>query len=330
MKAVLVLAACAAGLVVNTGLVANQDAVAQSYPSRPVTVVVAASAGGPTDTIARIVTERMGAVLGGTIIIENVGGASGTIGTGRVARATPDGYTLGIGGWNHYVVNAGIYTNLQYDLFADFAPVAQLASGPQIILSRKSIPANNLTELIAWLKQQPSVTMATGGVGAPGHVSGLSLQDRIGVKFQFVPYRGSAPALQDVVAGHLDTIFEQTSAALPQIRGGGVRAYAVTADARLDVLPDVPTVDEAGLPGFYLSVWQGMWAPKGTPKEIVEKLSAAVREALADPKVKARFAEIAQQIPPAANQTPAGFSAYHKAEMEKWVPIIKAAGITPN
>lgn len=330
MKAVLVLAACAAGLLVNAGLVVDQDAAAQPYPNRPVTVVVAASAGGPTDTIARIVTERMGAVLGGTIIIENVGGASGTIGTGRVARATPDGYTLGIGGWNHYVVNAGIYTNLQYDLFADFAPVAQLASGPQIILSRKSIPANNLTELIAWLKAQPSVTMATGGVGAPGHVSGLSLQDRIGVKFQFVPYRGSAPALQDVVAGHLDTIFEQTSAALPQIRGGGVRAYAVTANARLDVLPDVPTVDEAGLPGFYLSVWQGLWAPKGTPKEIVEKLSAAVREALADPKVKARFAEIAQQIPPAANQTPAGFSAYHKAEMEKWVPIIKAAGITPN
>jgi tripartite-type tricarboxylate transporter receptor subunit TctC len=172
--------------------------------------------------------------------------------------------------------------------------------------------------------------MATGGVGAPGHVSGLSLQDRIGVTFQFVPYRGSAPALQDVVAGHLDTIFEQTSAALPQIRSGGVRAYAVTAKARLDVLPEVPTVDEAGLPGFYLSVWQGLWAPKGTPKEIVEKLAAAVRQALADPKVMARFAEIAQQIPPAENQTPEGFSAYHKAEMEKWVPIIKAANITPN
>ncbi|RAI33062.1 Bug family tripartite tricarboxylate transporter substrate binding protein [Rhodoplanes serenus] len=324
MKAVLVLAAAAAGLLV------HGDVRAQPYPSRPVMVVVAASAGGPTDTIARIVSERIGASLGTTIVVENVGGASGTIGTGRVARSAPDGYTLGIGGWNHYVVNAGLYPTLGYDLFADFQPVAQLASGPQIILSKKAVPATTLQELIAWLKAQPNVIMATGGVGAPGHVSGLTFQERIGVKFQFVPYRGSAPALQDVVAGHLDVIFEQTSAALPQIRSGTVRPYAVTASARLGVLPDVPTVDEAGLPGFHVSVWQGMWAPKGTPKEIVQKLAAAVREALADPKVKARYAEIAQEIPPAAHQTPEGFSAYHKAEMEKWVPIIKAAGITPN
>lgn len=325
MKSVLLLAACAAGVAL------AQGASAETYPSRPITVIVAASAGGPTDTIARIVTERMAAALGGaTIVIENVGGASGTIGTGRVARSQPDGYTLGIGGWNHYVVNAGIYPNLNHDLFGDFAPVAQLASGPQIILSKKDVPANDLKGLIAWLKSQPGPTMATGGVGAPGHVSGLTFQDKIGVKFQFVPYRGSAPGLKDVVAGHLDTMIEQTSGALPQIRANTVKAYAVTSPTRLGVLPDLPTVDEAGLPGFHVSVWQGLWAPKGTPPEILEKLGAAVREALADPKTKARYGEIAQEIPPAAHQTPAGFKGYHKAEMDKWVPVIKAAGITPN
>jgi len=321
---VLAIAACAASLAM-----AGQG-LAQTYPSRPIVVIVPASAGGPTDTIARIVAERMGAALGGNVVIENVGGASGTIGTGRVVRSPPDGYTIGIGGWNHYVVNAGIYPNLPYDFIKDFEPVAQLASGPQILISRKSVPAANLQELVAWLKAQPMVTMSTGGVGAPGHVSGISLQQRIGVNFQFIPYRGSAPALQDVVAEHIDTIFEQTSTALTQIRGGTVKAYAVTASTRLALLPDLPTVDEAGLPGFHVSVWQGMWAPKGTPKDVIAKLNAAVVQALADPRVKARFAEIAQEVPPAGQQTVEGFAAYHKAEMEKWVPIIKSANITPN
>jgi tripartite-type tricarboxylate transporter receptor subunit TctC len=324
MKALLAIAACAASLVIGS------DAIAQSYPSRPIVVIVPATAGGPTDTIARIVTERMGAALGGNIVVENVGGASGTIGTGRLVRSAPDGYTLGVGGWNHYVVNAGIYPNLAYDFIKDFEPVAQLSSGPQILMSKKSVPATNLQELVTWLKAQPMVTMATGGVGAPGHVSGISLQNKIGVNFQFIPYRGSAPALQDVVAEHIDTIFEQTSTALAQIRGGTVRAYAVTAKTRLALLPELPTVDEAGMPDFHVSVWQGMWAPKGTPKEVIAKLNAAVIEALADPRVKARFAEIAQEIPPAAQQSVEGFAAYHKAEMEKWVPIIRAANITPN
>jgi tripartite-type tricarboxylate transporter receptor subunit TctC len=324
MKAVLAIAACAVSFAI------GGEAAAQSYPNRAVVAIVPASAGGPTDTIARIVTERMSANLGGNVVIENVGGASGTIATGRVVRSPPDGYTIIIGGWNHMVVNAGTYPNLPYDFVKDFEPIAQLASGPQIIMSKKAVPANNLQEFVVWLKKQPSVTMATGGVGAPGHVSGLSLQNMIGVHFQFVPYRGSAPALQDVVAGHLDTIIEQTMAALPQIRSGLVKPYAVTANTRLAALPDLPTVDEAGLPGFYVSVWQGMWAPKGTPKEVIAKLNASVIEALADPRVKARYAEIAQEIPPALNQTVAGFAAYHKAEMEKWVPIIRAANITPN
>jgi tripartite-type tricarboxylate transporter receptor subunit TctC len=324
MKAILAIAACAAGLAIGSG------AVAQSYPNRAVVAIVPATAGGPTDTIARIVAERMSAALGANVVIENVGGASGTIGTSRVVRSAPDGYTIGIGGWNHYVVNAGTYPNLPYDFIKDFEPIAQLASGPQIILSNKSVPANNLRELVAWMKNRESVTMATGGVGAPGHISGISLQNLIGVNFQFVPYRGSAPALQDVVAGHLETIIEQTSAALPQIRSGTVKAYAVTTNTRLDVLPDLPTVDEAGLPGFHVSVWQGMWAPKGTPKEVIAKLNAAVVVALADPRVKARYAEIAQEIPPAAQQTVEGFAAYHKAEMEKWVPIVRAANIAPN
>lgn len=324
MKLVLAVAACAAGIAF------AGHAQAQPYPSRPITVIVPASAGGPTDTIARVIVERMGTALGGNVVVENVGGASGTIGTARVVRAPPDGYTLSVGGWNHFVVNAGIYPNLSYDFIKDFEPISQLSSGPQILMTKNSVPANNLQELVAWLKKQPSVTMATGGVGAPGHISGISLQNRIGVNFQFVPYRGTAPGLQDVMAGHVDTIFEQTMTALSQIKGGMVKAYAVTTNRRLPQLPDVPTVDEAGLPGFYASVWQGMWAPKGTPKEIIAKLNAAAREALADPRVKARYAEIAQEIPPPEHQTVEGFAAYHKAEMEKWLPLIKAANITVN
>jgi tripartite-type tricarboxylate transporter receptor subunit TctC len=305
-------------------------AAAQSYPTRPVTAIVPATAGGPTDTIARIVMARAQQILGQTIIIENVGGASGTIGTGRVVRADPDGYTIGIGGVNHYVVNASVYP-LNYDTLKDFEPISMLSNGPMLIMSRNSIPAKNLAELITWLKaNSDNVTFGTGGLASPPHISGLSLQTVTGNKFQFVPFRGSAPALQQVLGGQLDIIIDQASAALSVAKSGSVRAYAVTAKQRLTSAPDIPTVDEAGLPGFYVSIWQAVWAPKGTPKDAITKLNAAIAGALADPTVQKRLAEIGQELPTKEQTTPEGFGAFHKAEMEKWTPIIKAANIKPE
>jgi tripartite-type tricarboxylate transporter receptor subunit TctC len=311
-------------------LAGTAAAAAQSYPTRPVTAIVPATAGGPTDTIARIVMARAQQILGQTIIIENVGGASGTIGTGRVVRAEPDGYTIGIGGPNHYVVNASVYP-LNYDLLNDFAPISMLSNGPMLIMSRNSLPAKNLAELVTWLKANPdSVTFGTGGLASPPHVSGLSLQTVTGNKFQFVPFRGSAPALQQVLGGQLDIIIDQASAALSVAKSGSVRAYAVTAKQRLASAPDIPTVDEAGLPGFYVSIWQAVWAPKGTPKDAITKLNAAIAGALADATVQKRLAEIGQELPTKEQTTPEGFGAFHKAEMEKWTPIIKAANIKPE
>ena len=305
-------------------------ASAQSYPTRPVTAIVPASAGGPTDTIGRIVMARAQQLLGQNIIIENVSGASGTIGTGRLVRAEPDGYTIGIGGPNHYVVNQSVYP-LTYDTLKDFEPISLLSNGPMIVMSRNSLPVKNLSELVAWLKAQgDNVTFGTGGLASPPHISGLSLQTVTGTKFQFVPFRGSAPALQQVVGGQLDIIIDQASAALSIVKGGNVRAYAVTAKQRLASAPDIPTVDEAGLPGFHVSIWQGVWAPKGTSKEIVAKLNAAIAGALADPAVQKRLAEVGQEMPTPEQMTPAGFGAFHKAEMDKWTPIIKAANIKPE
>lgn len=305
-------------------------AVAQGYPTRQVSAIVPASAGGPTDTIARIVLGRAQQLLGQTIVVENVGGASGTIGTGRVVRAEPDGYTIGVGGPNHYVVNASVYT-LNYDMLKDFEPISMLSNGPMLIMSRNSLPAKNLTELIAWLKANPdNVNFGTGGLASPPHISGLSLQAVTGSKFQFVPFRGSAPALQQVLAGQLDIIIDQASAALAIAKSGNVRAYAVTAPQRLASAPDIPTVDEAGLPGFHVSIWQAVFAPKGTPKEVIAKLNAAIAGALADPTVQKRLADAGQELPTKEQMTPEGFGAFHKAEMEKWTPIIKAANIKPE
>jgi len=305
-------------------------AVAQAYPTRAVTAIVPASAGGPTDTIGRIVMQRAQQLLGQTIIIENVGGASGTIGTGRLARAEPDGYTIGIGGPNHYVVNASVYT-LPYDTLKDFEPISMLSNGPMIIMSRNSLPAKNLTELLAWIKANPdTMTFGTGGLASPPHVAGLSLQAVTGNKFQFIPFRGSAPALQQVIGGQLDVIIDQASSALAIVKGGNVRAYAVTAPQRLASAPDIPTVDEAGLTGFHVSIWQGVWAPKGTPKEIIAKLNAAIAGALADPAVQKRLADVGQELPTREQTMPEGFGAFHKAEMDKWTPIIKAANIKPE
>jgi tripartite-type tricarboxylate transporter receptor subunit TctC len=309
------------------GITAISPASAQVYPSRPITMIVPAAAGGPTDTIGRILAQRMQVTLGQNVIIENIGGASGTLGTARVVRAAPDGYTIGLGGWNHYVVNGAAYA-LQYDLLNDFAPVSLIASGPQLILAKKDVPANNLQELIAWLKARPdSVTFGTGGVAAPGHISGLSFQNVTGTKFVFVPHRGAGPAMQNLVAGQIDITFDQPTGALPQVKAGLIKAYAVTAKARIASAPDIPTVDEAGLPGFYASIWHGLWVPKATPRDIIVKLNAAIVDALADAGVRQRLADLGQDIPPREQQNPDALGTFHKAEIEKWWPIIKAANV---
>ncbi len=316
------LAAGAAALPVLPGI-----ARAQAYPVKPITMIVPANAGGPTDTIGRILAQRMQQTLGQSIVIENIGGASGTLGTARVARATPDGYTIGLGGSNHYVVNGAAY-QLSYDFLADFAPVSLICSGPQMILSKKDVPANNLQEFIAWLKARPDgVTFGTGGVAAPAHISGLSFQNVTGTRFIFVPHRGAGPALQSLVAGQIDMTFDQPSGALSQVRANLVKAYAVTAKTRLASAPDLPTVDEAGLPGFHTSIWHGLWVPKGTPRDIVMKLNGAIVEALGDPAVRTRLTDLGQELPPRDQQTPEALGTYHKAEIEKWHPIIKAANL---
>jgi tripartite-type tricarboxylate transporter receptor subunit TctC len=319
MKKLLIAVVAAVGLM--------SGASAQNYPNRPITIVVPFAAGGPTDTIARIFGERLRASLGQTVVIENTTGAAGTIGVTRVYRATPDGYTIGIGHWSTHVVNGAIYP-LPYDLLDGFEPISLIASNPQLIITKKAIALKNLTELVAWVKaNQDRISAGTAGAGAASHVSGVYFQTVTGTKFTFVPYRGAGPALQDMVAGNIDLMFDQAANALPQVRNGNIHAYAVTAKTRLASAPEIPTVDEAGMPGFYISVWHGLWLPKGTPKAIVMRLNAAVREALADPVVRQRLVELGQDLPPVDQQSPEALYAYHKAEIEKWHPIIKAAGI---
>jgi len=305
-------------------------AQAQGYPSRPITIVVPFAAGGPTDAIARAISERMRVALGQSIIIENVTGAGGSIGVGRAVRAAPDGYTLSLGHTGTHVVNGAIYP-LQYDLLNDFEPVALIASNPMMLVTKNDVPPKTLRELIDWLKANPGkVAVGTAGVGSASHFSGVYFQNLIKTQFNFVPYRGTGPALQDLVAGQIDMIVDQASNALTQAQAGKIRAYAISDTKRLASAPDIPTAEEAGLAGFHISLWSALWVPKGTPKDVIARLNAAVMDALADPAVSKRLADVGLEIPPREQQTPQALGAYQKAEIEKWWPIIKAANIKPE
>ena len=303
-------------------------ASAQSYPTRPISVVVPFPPGGQVDTVSRLLIDGMRAALGQPLIVENAGGASGTIGTGRTVRAAPDGYTVVMGNWTSHVGGPAMYA-VNYDILNDLEPVSMLLIAPTVIVGRQALPPNTLQELVAWLKANgDKATAATVGAGSPGHVSGIHFQNVTGTRFQFVPYRGGGPANQDLVGGQVDLrIGAEASQMLPHIRAGRTKGYAVLSGQRWPALPDLPTADEAGVPGIHISVWTGLWAPKGTPRDIVAKLNAAVVQTLADPAARQRIADVGFEIPAPDQLTPEALAAYHKAETEKWWPIIKAANI---
>ena len=305
----------------------SRAARAQGYPSRPITLVVPFAPGGLADVIGRIVAEGMRPSLGQTVIIENVGGAGGNIGTGRVARAAPDGYTLALGIWNTHVGNGAIYA-LQYDIVKDFEPVALLADAPLLLVANGAVPANDLSEFIAWLRANPDKTsMGTVGAGSPGHLLGILFQKQTETRFGLVAYRGAGPMTQDVVPGQIEATFANPATSLPHVRSSSIKAYAVTAKNRLAVAPDIPSVDEAGFPGLHFSLWAGLFAPRGTPKDIINKLNAAAVSTLDDPAARQKLLDQGFVIPPHEQQTPEALGSYQKAEIAKWWPIIKAAGI---
>ena len=305
-------------------------AQAQNYPSKPVTMIVPFPAGGGSDILARIVAEQMRVSLGQPIIIENVGGAGGTIGTTRVARAVPDGYTIGFGQWSSHVGSGALY-NLPFDLLKDLAPVARLTMARLWIIGRNDLPAKDLRELIAWLKANPNRgASGTTGVGGGIHMCLTYFQINTGTKFPLVPYRGAAPIMQDLLAGQIDLSCPEAGQTLPQYRAGTIKAYAVLQNKRWFAAPDVPTIDEAGVPGLHFPFWHGMWAPKGTPKSVVDKLNAAVVDALADPAVRAKLTELGHEVAAREQQSPEALRKYHKADIDKWAPMIKAANAAAN
>ena len=300
---------------------------AQSYPNRPVTIIVPLAPGGSTDTIGRIMAEGIRPHLGQPVIVENSPGAGGSTGVIRVARSNPDGYTVQIGQWGTNVASGAVY-NLPIDLLTDLEPVALIATQPSMIIGRKNLPADSLGELIAYIKANPGkVSVGNAGIGSPGHVSGVFFQNSIGGQMTFVPYRSAGPAVQDLLAGNIDMMMDTAATSGGHVRGGLLKAFAMTSDKRSPVMPDVPTTDEAGLPGFRFYFWHAFWVPKGTPKDVIAKLNDATMKALADPAVRKRLLDIGQELFGPDMSSPAALGKFQKAEIEKWWPVINAAGI---
>jgi tripartite-type tricarboxylate transporter receptor subunit TctC len=302
-------------------------AAAQNYPTRAMTIIVPFPAGGATDTLARFLAEKMRAILGQPVIIENVAGAAGSLGVARAVRSAADGYTLSIGTSTTHMLTGGLYA-LQFDLLKDLEPVIQIGSEPLLIVGRKSLPADDLKGLIAYLKANPDkASVGIAGVGATGHLTGISFQKETGTRFQFVPYRGNAPAMQDLLAEQIDFMIEPSSNFTSLVGAGSVKPYAITGRTRLPSSPDIPTADEAGVPNFFASLWYGLWVTKDTPKDIIAKLNATMVQMLADPAVQKRFDELGIQITPLARQSPEALRGFQKAEAERWWPIIKASNL---
>jgi len=318
----LLLAAALAAFIGGAG-----RAAAETFPSRPITIVVPYPAGGVTDTLVRLLGDRMKDTLGQPVVTENLGGGAGTIGVGRVTRAAPDGYTLALGNVETTVLAAKTMT-IPYDVVADLEPVALLPSYPFLLVTTNDVPAKNLKDLVTWIKANPQkVLQGVVGAGTMQQLCGLSLQKTLAAKWQFVPYRGGTPAMQDMLAGQINFMCTATGSFLPLVRNGQIRAYAVTANRRMDSAPEIPTVDEVGLPGLYASVWNALWAPKDTPKAIVTELNAVVTQALADPAIRSRIADMGLDMPAADQRTPDALRALQKADIEKWWPIIQDAGL---
>jgi tripartite-type tricarboxylate transporter receptor subunit TctC len=306
------------------------SAAAQTYPTKSVTIIVPFAAGGPSDALARIMGDRMKTTLGQSFVVENVTGAAGSIAVGRAVRSPADGYTVSFGHLGTHVANGAIYS-LPYDMLTDLEPVVLLPSNPMVVVSTNKVPAKTLTELIAWLKANADKASAgTAGAGSGSHIAGVYFEGLTGLKLQYVPYRGTAPALNDLVGGQIDIIVDQASNSMQQIRSGRIRAYAITDTKRLKAAPEIPTAEEAGLPGFHMTLWNGLWVPKGTPKDVVARLNAAAVEAMADPAVQKRLNDLGLEVPAADQQTPQALGVWHKAEVDKWWPIIKKAGIKPE
>ncbi|MFO1111794.1 MAG: tripartite tricarboxylate transporter substrate-binding protein [Bradyrhizobium sp.] len=314
-------------LSLSSGLCCSGPAAAQNYPSRPINMIVPFPAGGATDTLARFLAEQMRPVLGQPIVIENVAGAAGTIGVNRAVRSAADGYALSIGTSTTHMLTGGLY-NLQYDLFRDLEPVILIGAEPLLIIGRKNFPADDLKGLIAYLKANPDgASVGIAGVGATGHLTGISFQRETGTKFTFVPYRGNGPAMQDLLSGQIDFMIEPASNFRSMLGAGSAKPFAVTGKARLKSLPNIPTAEEAGLPGFSAALWYGLWVPRDTPKEVIAKLNATMVQVLASAPVKQRFDELGIEVSPVQQQSPEALRTFQKAEADRWWPIIKASNI---